>query len=72
MKIKQGQELPLGYYLFWCWAANPKENPFIFFKDKYGYEPTRISIGDKVDIEIPDGIESEKTLTTIPGHIKLR
>ena len=73
MKLNRGQELPQDEWMFWCWAANPKANPFVFFEDKYGYTPTLVSIGANVDIEIPEGIEQAQVgIVTIPGHIKLR
>ena len=59
-----------GYFMLWRVGKDDKD-PFIFFKNKYGYTPQLISIGKGVDIIVPKGMTVLEQRTP-EQHIMLR
>ena len=73
MKIIKGEKLPPGYYLLW--RVNHKEDTpesiIDYFINKYGYIPTEVLIGNKVELEFSSA--SKGAEFQVPDfHIKLR
>ena len=73
MKYTFGEKLPCDYYMLWR-VDNKTDTPesiVEYFKSKYGYIPTHVVIGDKVDIGFPSASKDAKFM--VPDfHIKMR
>ena len=68
-----GEKLPCDYYWL-CKVDNKNDTPesiIGYFKSKYGYIPSRVLVGNKVEIEFPSSSKGAKFL--VPDfHIKMR
>ena len=73
MKITKYEKLPPGYYMLWR-VDNKEDTPediISYFTDKYGYIPTEVLVGDKVELEFSSYIKKAKF--QVPDfHVKLR
>ncbi len=73
MKHTFGEKLPCGYYMLWR-VDNKNDTPesiVAYFKSKYGYIPSRVLVGNKVEVDFPSASKGAKFL--VPDfHIKMR
>ena len=66
----------LGPQTWMQWFIDPKEDPntdpFTYFEEKYGYKPTEVIVGDKVNLDVPDSIQIVNRSVAQPYHILVR